>query len=217
MDDLQFDKRVWSLHEALHWIAFGRHDVPATEDSATRFEQAEVGLLGEWQDGNISPRGCEKGSGTPQEIPRDFSTKAEFEPIGNSIYQEGWGQPEPRWKEVCFFRADVLALWPDIPWPDQSAPQMQEAPEPSDKKEKPPAKRKRNVEADAKLRSRIEMVFAMAKTEWPNKSKRPGIKTMAKHLVEKNNKKKHGFSFETLRQILRGTYPALERLKIRGL
>ena len=127
MDDLQFDKRVWSLHEALHWIAFGRHDVPATEDSATRFEQAEVGLLGEWQDGNISPRGCEKGSGTPQEIPRDFSTKAEFDSIGNSIYQEGWGQPEPRWKEVCFFRADVLALWPDTPWPDQSAPQAHDA------------------------------------------------------------------------------------------
>lgn len=69
---------------------------------------------------------------------------------------------------------------------------------------------------DAALKNRIEMVLATARTEWPDESKRPGIRPMAKHLANAH-RKKLGFNFETIRHILRGTYTASKRLDIRGL
>ncbi len=69
---------------------------------------------------------------------------------------------------------------------------------------------------DAALKVRIEAVLAKARTEWPKKNKRPGIKPMAKHLATKHGKKL-GFGYEAIRKILRGTYPASKRLGISGL
>lgn len=69
---------------------------------------------------------------------------------------------------------------------------------------------------DAALKNRIEAVLTKARTEWPKKSKRPGFRPMAKHLATAH-RTKLGFNFETIRQILRGTYPASKRLDIRGL
>ena len=51
---------------------------------------------------------------------------------------------------------------------------------PSDKK--PPRNRKGDVEADAKLRNRIENVLAKARREWGDPKKRPAIDVMAREL-----------------------------------
>ncbi len=77
-------------------------------------------------------------------------------------------------------------------------------------------KRKRDVEADALLKNRIETVLAMARKEWPNRKKFPGIKPAARELVRKHRDKLN-YKFDTVCQILDGTYPASQRLGIPGI
>ncbi len=99
--------------------------------------------------------------------------------------------------------------------PAENPPPAQATPTaPFDKK--PQRNRKRDVEADAKLKPRIEMVLAKARNTWPDKSKRPGIKPMAREL-ERTHGKELGFKFSTIRKILDGTYRPAERFGIRGL
>ena len=83
-------------------------------------------------------------------------------------------------------------------------------------KDKDPRKRNRGAEADAILKNRIEMVKAVARTEWADKNKRPGWKTMARHLEETQGKKL-GYERGAIRLILKGTYKASKRLGIPGL
>ena len=83
--------------------------------------------------------------------------------------------------------------------------------------------RKRNVETDAILKNRIEMVLAAARRRWPDPKKRLAIDVMAKDLerLEREQKlpqkKRHGYKFETIRKILSGTYKTSIRHKIAGL
>lgn len=81
---------------------------------------------------------------------------------------------------------------------------------------KPQARRSRDVEADANLTNRIEMVLAKARRRWPDPKKRPEIDVMAKEL-ERLYGKELGYKFQTIRKILRGTYRSLVRLGIPGL
>ena len=80
----------------------------------------------------------------------------------------------------------------------------------------PKAPRKRDVEADAKLKNRINKVLAKARTKWQDPKKRPEIDVMAKELF-RLHKKDLGYKFEAIRKILRGTYGPSVRLKIDGL
>ena len=96
----------------------------------------------------------------------------------------------------------------------EDAPAQATPTAPSDKK--PQRNRKRDVEADAKLRSRIEMVLAVARRKWLDPNKRPEIDVMAKDL-ERLHRKELGYKFETIRKILKGTYSVSVRLGIPGL
>ena len=86
-------------------------------------------------------------------------------------------------------------------------------PKPSDKEEKPRSRRKRDKEAEVKLRNKIEGVRAKALSIWKNPKTRPPDKAMAKHLAEKHGKKL-GYKFSAIHQILIGTYPASKDLGI---
>ena len=106
----------------------------------------------------------------------------------------------------------------ETPSPAQATPA-----EPSDKQEKPQRNRKRDVEADAKLRNRIENVLAKTRREWGGPKKRPAIDVMARELerLDRDPKLPHkerlGYKFQTIRKILKGTYKTSVRLEIAGL
>ena len=90
--------------------------------------------------------------------------------------------------------------------------------EPSDKQEKP---RKYDSEVETKRKIRIEAVLAKARTRWSEK--RSPIDVMAHELERLDRdpkrppKERHGYKFEAIRKILRGTYGPQERLGIPGL
>ena len=84
------------------------------------------------------------------------------------------------------------------------------------KQEKSRRNRSRDVEMDAKRRSRIRMVLAIARREWPNPKNRPEIDVMAKEL-ERQHKNEFGYKFQTIRKILKGTYEPSGELGISGL
>lgn len=88
------------------------------------------------------------------------------------------------------------------------------SPEAPGEEKKSQARRSRDVEADANLKNRIEMVLAKARNTWSKKSKRPGIKPMSIQLADEKNL---NFGWETIRKILNGTYRPMKRLGIRKL
>ncbi len=71
--------------------------------------------------------------------------------------------------------------------------------------------RRRDKQAEAILRIKIEKVLVKARRKWPDPKRRLGNKTMAKELVRENGKEL-GYAASTVRQILDGTYPASKRL-----
>jgi hypothetical protein len=73
-------------------------------------------------------------------------------------------------------------------------------------------KRHHTVEDDARLKNRIEAVLAAAKTKWPHKAGRPPITQMVIEL--RRGGRAQGYSEDTLRKILNGTYGTAERLGI---
>ncbi len=85
-----------------------------------------------------------------------------------------------------------------------------------DLQQKPRAKHKRDVEADAARKNLIERVLAKARRIWPDPKKRPEIDVMAKEL-ERLHRKELGYRFEAIRKILKGTYSVSVRLGIPGL
>lgn len=76
--------------------------------------------------------------------------------------------------------------------------------------------RKRDTSDDAMLGNRIEGVIAAAKRGWPDATKRPPIKAIAREL-ERSHGENLKYKRETIGKILRGTYPPAKRLKIGGL
>jgi hypothetical protein len=73
-------------------------------------------------------------------------------------------------------------------------------------------RRRRNAQNDALLKNRIETVLATAKTRWPNKGTRPPDQQMAAELMRL--RRAEGYSADTLRKILNGTYEPAHRLGI---
>jgi hypothetical protein len=76
--------------------------------------------------------------------------------------------------------------------------------------------RKRNPEKDMILKLKIETVLAAAKRLWPEGKRPPGRNQAARRLVDEDTVKETDYAVETLRKILRGTYPVSQRLGIRG-
>jgi len=76
--------------------------------------------------------------------------------------------------------------------------------------------RRQNVDKDRIVKLKIEAVLATAKRLWPEKQRPPGRNQAARRLAEEKPVKDTGYSVETLRKILSGTYPASLRLGIRG-
>ena len=162
---------------------------------------AGVELLRKCQNGDITLQGIRNGRGESEKISREFSIESEFEPLSNAIYVKDQWQPETPWQKVNLYRDDVLALWP----PDEAT---------ENRATKAP--RKRDVEADAKQRIRIEKVLAKARTLWPDAKNRPGIKPMAGELV-RNHRNNLDYKFGAVCKILDGTYPASRRRGIPGI
>ena len=99
----------------------------------------------------------------------------------------------------------------------QIAPQAQDQPsQPSEQETKHPIARKHDKEEEAKREIKIKNVLALARRDYPNSKKRPGIRPMAKELVRKHGAKL-GFKENTVRKILDGSYPASKNLEIPGL
>jgi hypothetical protein len=76
------------------------------------------------------------------------------------------------------------------------------------------AVRRHKPEKDAELARRISAVLAAARRRWTN-IKTWQFRPMAKELARLNEGQ--GYGEQTIRQILRGTYPPSRRLKIPGL
>ena len=95
---------------------------------------------------------------------------------------------------------------------DKDSRQKGPTPAPTSRERDP----KRDTEAEAKLRARIESVLAIARRIWRVSKKRPEIDVMAKEL-ERLHGKKLEYKFEAIRKILKGTYSVSVRLKIPGL
>jgi len=191
----------------------------------------ETALVAAFHDGNIRTRGRFRWyykNDLLHDLPRSVWDRAVVHWQLNMIIipsdQLGPQTYIVRNVDVC---RESLEKWinSDMPGSQQAAHEPAEdlTPEPSDKEEKPQAKRKRDVGADAKLRSRIENVLAKARRKWRDPKKRPAIDVMARELerLDRDPKLPHkerlGFKFETIRKILKGTYKTSARLKIAGL
>ena len=77
-------------------------------------------------------------------------------------------------------------------------------------------RRSKNAEAEADLAHRINEVLRLAKDRWPDRYSHPPFKAMARELV---GRYAHTLRFKAgaIDKILRGKYPAAQRLKIKGL
>jgi hypothetical protein len=75
--------------------------------------------------------------------------------------------------------------------------------------------RKKSVEDEARRRINIEEVLAQAKTSGIPPTAANKIGPLAEKIANEG-RRKHGYSAETCRQILRGTLPSQRRLKIKG-
>ena len=121
--------------------------------------------------------------------------------------------------EIEVKRDDLFSLYPllDNDGDREEEPAATKGPQqPCGKKpaeQKPRSRRKRDKEAEAKLRNKIESVHATALRIWKDPKKRPPYKTMAKHLAEDHGKKL-GYKFNAIHQILIGTYRASKDLGI---
>jgi hypothetical protein len=73
----------------------------------------------------------------------------------------------------------------------------------------PLASRKQPPEAIASQKLRVETVLAIARTLWPDETRRPPVEQMAQELFRRG--KNQGYRPETLRKILFGKYPATRR------
>ncbi len=146
-----------------------------------------------------------------------------------------WNRANVRWQENKFaipsdnslYRIHVfsdvvvhrknLEKWINGAIPDSQRepqePAENRTPKPSDKEEKPRSRRKRDKEAEVKLRNKIEGVHATALRLWKYPKTRPAYKAMAGHLA-KNHGKKLGYKFSAIHQILIGTYSASKDLGI---
>ena len=76
--------------------------------------------------------------------------------------------------------------------------------------------RRQNSDKDTIVKLKIESVLAAAKRLWPEGKPRPSRNQAARRLAKEGSVKETGYSEETLRKILNGTYPASRRLGIRG-
>jgi hypothetical protein len=76
--------------------------------------------------------------------------------------------------------------------------------------------RKRNVANDALVQNKIESVLAAAGRKWKKGMPLPGRNQAARILIEERSIRDTGYSEETIRKILDGTYSASKRLKIPG-
>ena len=76
--------------------------------------------------------------------------------------------------------------------------------------------RKRDIKNDALVKSKIEQVMAVARRLWPGGKDFPGQNQAARLLIIEGPIKEIGYSVETLRKILSGTYPTSKRLGISG-
>ena len=119
--------------------------------------------------------------------------------------------PADAWRYFRFRRGDVV----EVPGPPpirfygvRVAPAKREGAVAT----APKSARRRNAQHDALLKIRIKAVVAAARLLWPNKDERPPVTQMAMELHRRN--KAEGYSSETLRRILHGTYAPAERLGI---
>ena len=91
------------------------------------------------------------------------------------------------------------------------------------KYESPQRNRKTDVVADRMREIRIKKVLAITRRRWPDPKRRPEIDLMARELERLDREPKlphseqHGYKFETIRKILRGTYKTSVRFDIAGL
>ena len=76
--------------------------------------------------------------------------------------------------------------------------------------------RRQSAEKDATVKSKIQLILAAARRLWPEGKVPPGRNQAARLLTNEGTVKETGYSEETLRKILNGTYPASRRLGIRG-
>lgn len=86
----------------------------------------------------------------------------------------------------------------------------------SNGQDKPKRTRTVEPEADAVLRNKIEIVLATAIRLWRPQN-RPGRNEMAKQLANEPQVKNTGYTAQTIRKILNGSYSASRRLGIPGL
>jgi hypothetical protein len=76
--------------------------------------------------------------------------------------------------------------------------------------------RRQNAEQNAIMKLKIESVLAAAKRLWPEGKAPPGRNQAARLLAAERTVKETGYSEQTIRKILNGTYPASRRLGIPG-
>ena len=123
--------------------------------------------------------------------------------------------------QVQVRREDVVR-WLD---PDEAPAGEDEAPAGEDEarttikeKSKTGGKRKRKGSVDAILKNRIESVLAQARRKWADPMSRPTPYAMAKSMCNAEvGGMIENFSEDTVKKILGGTYPTIERLNITPL
>lgn len=99
----------------------------------------------------------------------------------------------------------------------QIALQTQNQPnQPSEQETKHQIARKHDREEDAQRKIKIKKVLALARRDYPDPKRRPGIRPMATELVRKH-RDTLGFKDSAVRKILAGSYPLSKRLEIPGL
>lgn len=176
----------------------------------------------------------------PRAMPRSVWQGATIDPVAGEILTQfnAYGQSSIRRERGVEFSADDLVYWliqrrvqrrasiasppaapsapaaptaavPSRAAPDATAQAPAASPEPT-----PRARRKPDVEADKELENRLRSVVASAEKRLeanPALSERQ----LAKLLTQAG--KFHGFGTSAVRQIIRGDYKAMKRLKIPGL
>ena len=101
--------------------------------------------------------------------------------------------------------------------PSEQTPPSPE-PEPNQDTVRPRRQRKKDPGVEADLVNRIRSVLATATRKWSGEANRPPADQMAEELVTgQRGRKFHGFTKETVRQILLGTYPPMISRGIAGL
>ncbi len=206
------------------WIALSESAKRAKRAFSAEQSAVKAALIAAFHNGNIRTRGRFRlyfENDQRHDLPRSVWDRAVVHWRLNKFFipSDQLGPKMYLVRDVDVCRED-LEKWinSDMPDSQQAAHEPAEdlTPEPSDKEKKPQAKRKRDVGADAALKTRIKSVLAMARRIWPKPKKRPGISVMAKELG-RLHRKELSYKFETIRKILKCTYSVSVRLGIRGL